>query len=135
MKIRLIADDEAPIRVPVGESILLVRRLSAAKEREIETTVRRKLLSDGTRDPQRIEAYNRAVEEAKLDYALAGWEKIEDDPLCTLENKLRLTPGAIEMVWAVAWSPGRREDSEKNSAGPSGTREASGRPEEPPTAS
>ncbi len=125
MKIRLIDDDEPPIRLPIGESTLWVRRLSPARRRGIAADVRRGLNLTGRAGSDREATIKAAqeIEDRELDAMILKWEGIPGDPPCTRENKLKLPDGVKLAVRSIAESIGygEEETEAKNSESPSGS--------------
>jgi hypothetical protein len=125
MRIRLIEENEAPVAVPVGESVLWVRRVPESERRDIVAKRRREMRGKlGGNDPEATAAFLQAVEDDMLDRALARWDRMEGDPPCARENKLRLPEAARVLVRAYTDSAVRldgeaEEDVRKNSAPPS----------------
>lgn len=114
MQIRLIEDDEPPVDVPVGESVLAIRRIPLTVERAIEGTHRRALKRQaiGGSEAEQMAAYLHAVDDDRIDYALVGWRGVAGDPACTREAKLRLPEAVKELVRKVAASATRSEPGE-----------------------
>jgi|WetSurMetagenome_2_1015567.scaffolds.fasta_scaffold130435_2 hypothetical protein len=126
MRIRLIETDEPTRALPIGESVLHVRRIPATVQRDVERRNRRTLRTNAQNDPEAMARYMESVEDDLLDYALVRWEGVWGDPPCTRENKLKLSSGPREGVFRVARSDAAEFESEqeaitKNSDAPSST--------------
>jgi hypothetical protein len=125
MRVRLIADDEPPIVVSIGESEFDVRRLSDAARREIQGAHRRAMREARvSQDPDALATYLQAVEDDLLDASLIDWRGLDGNPPLTRENKLRLPESVKEAIRTARETPARadlEQAAAKNSSGPSGT--------------
>ena len=112
MQVRLIDDDEAPIKLPIGDSTLWVRRLSQAKRRGIAADVRRGLNLSGRAGSDREATIKAAqeIEDRELDAMIERWEGIPGDPPCTRENKAKLPDAAKIAVRVLADSVGYSDE-------------------------
>lgn len=125
MRVRLIDDDEPPIRVEIGESTFWVRRISASKRREVEARHRRSLRqmdSLGRTSPEAIARFLQAVEDDLLDSLLIRWEGLDGNSECNRENKLRLPEQVKQILRGMAENPSLAEAEEaeaKNFGSPS----------------
>ncbi|MGD0263532.1 MAG: hypothetical protein ABSD47_01095 [Candidatus Methylomirabilota bacterium] len=123
MRVRLVADDEAPAPLAIGESTFWVRRIPESRRREVWARRRREIRrAPGGVDSEALAVIGEHVEDDLLDYALVRWEKLEGDPPCSAENKVLLPQSVREILLTYARGPvGSEEETGKNSAAPSAT--------------